>query len=154
MGLSLAVARYLQWLPLSLLTEHAMLASMAFQLVSVVAVLAARSQHKRANRRRIQGLDRIDPATGLINQPVFIERLDGMIARSERFKNQSAVLLIDIINTEQTQRDFGRKAADELPLRVATANSVRLPVTTPGQMVSCLKAASRQSDPRAARPIN
>ena len=40
-------------------------------------------------------------------------------ARSERFKNQSAVLVIDIINTEQTQRDFGRKAADELPLRVA-----------------------------------
>jgi GGDEF domain-containing protein len=118
-GLSLAVARYLQWLPLSLLTEHAMLASMAFQLVSMVAVLAARSQYKRANRRRIQGLDRIDPATGLINQPVFIERLDGMIARSERFKNQSAVLVIDIINAEQTQRDFGRKAADELPLMVA-----------------------------------
>ena len=120
LGLSLAVARYLQWLPLSLLTEHAMLASMAFQLVSMVAVLAARSQHKRASRRRIQRLDRIDPATGLINQPVFIERLDGMIARSERFKNQSAVLVIDIINTEQTQRDFGRKAADELPLRVAS----------------------------------
>ena len=118
-GLSLAVARYLQWLPLSLLTEHAMLASMVFQLVSVVAVLAARSQHKRANQRRIQGLDRIDPATGLINQPVFIDRLDGMIARSERFKNQSAVLVIDIINTEQTQRDFGRKAAEDLPLRVA-----------------------------------
>jgi diguanylate cyclase (GGDEF)-like protein len=118
-GLSLAVARYLQWLPLSLLTEQAMLASMAFQLVSILAVLAARSQHKRATRRRIHGLDRIDPATGLINQPVFIERLDRMIARSERFKNQSAVLLIDIINSEQTQRDFGRKAADELPLRVA-----------------------------------
>ena len=118
-GLSLAIARYLQWLPLSLLTEHAMLASMAFQLVTILAVLAARSQHKRANRRRIHGLDRIDPATGLINQPVFLERLDGMIARSERFKNQSAVLLIDIVNSEQTQRDFGRKAADELPLRVA-----------------------------------
>ena len=118
-GLSLAVARYLQWVPLSLLTEQAMLASMAFQLVSMLAVLAARSQHKRANQRRIQGLDRIDPATGLINQPVFIERLDRMIARSERFKNQSAVLLIDIINAEQTQRDFGRKAADELSLRVA-----------------------------------
>ncbi len=118
-GLSLAVARYLQWLPLSLLTEHAMLASMAFQLVTMVVVLAARSQHKRANRCRIQGLDRIDPVTGLINQPVFVERLDRMIARSERFKKQSAVLLIDIMNTDQTQRDYGRKAAEDLPLGVA-----------------------------------
>ena len=42
-----------------------------------------------------------------------------MIARSERLKNQSAVMLIDIVNTDQTQRDFGRKIADELPLRVA-----------------------------------
>ena len=148
-GLSLAVARYLQWLPLSLLTEHAMLASMAFQLVSVVAVLAARSQHKRANQRRIQGLDRIDPATGLINLPVFIDRLDGMIARSERFKNQSAVLVIDIINTEQTQRDFGRKAADELPLRVAA----RL-LTTAREIDSAARLSERRFGMLVEGPFN
>ena len=28
-------------------------------------------------------------------------------------------MLIDVINSDQVQRDFGRKAADELPLRVA-----------------------------------
>lgn len=118
-GLSVAVARYLQWVPLSFATEHGIMASMAFQLVSMLAVLAVRSQHRRENRRRIQGLDRVDPATGLINEHVFAERLVHMIARSERLKNQSAVLLIDIVNAEQTQRDFGRKAAEELPLRVA-----------------------------------
>ena len=118
-GLCVAVARYLQWVPLSFATEHGIMASMAFQLVSMLAVLAVRSQHRRENRRRIQGLDRVDPATGLINEHVFAERLGQMIARSVRLKNQSAVMLIDIVNAEQTQRDFGRKAAEELPLRVA-----------------------------------
>ena len=42
-----------------------------------------------------------------------------MTARSERFKHQSAVMLIDIVNTDQIERDFGRRNAEELPLRVA-----------------------------------
>ena len=117
---AMAIARYLQWIPLSFATEHGGLASMVFQLPALLAVLMLRSQQRRENRRRILGLDRIDPATGLINEHVFGERLMRMTARSERLKHQSAVMLIDITNIEQTQRDFGRKVADELPLRVAS----------------------------------
>jgi len=117
---AIATARYLGWIPLSVTTEQSGLASMAFQLPALLAVLVLRSQHSRENQRRILGLDLIDPATGLINEHFFGERLMRMIARSERLKHQSAVILIDIINTEQTQRDFGRKVADELPLRVAS----------------------------------
>ena len=43
-----------------------------------------------------------------------------MTTRAERFKHRGVVAVIDIFNTDQTQRDFGRKAADELPLRVAS----------------------------------
>ena len=117
---AIATARYLGWIPLSFITEQSGLASMAFQLPALLTVLVLRSQQSRENKRRILGLDRIDPATGLINEHVFGERLIRMVARSERLKHQSAVMLIDIINTEQTQRDFGRKIADELPLRVAS----------------------------------
>ncbi|WP_395059508.1 7TM diverse intracellular signaling domain-containing protein [Polaromonas sp.] len=118
-SLALAVARYLQWVPLSFATEHGVLASMALQMPAMLAVLVLRSQHRRENMRRIQGLDRVDPSTGLINESVFAERLARMIARSERLKHQGAVLMIDLVNTEQIQRDFGRKAAQDLPLRVA-----------------------------------
>jgi PleD family two-component response regulator len=45
-------------------------------------VLMLRSQQRRENIRRIQGLDRVDPATGLINGAVFHERLVRLIARS------------------------------------------------------------------------
>ena len=42
-----------------------------------------------------------------------------MMARSQRLKYQSAVLLIDIVNVEQIRRDFGARSAEELPLHVA-----------------------------------
>jgi GGDEF domain-containing protein len=118
-SLSLAIARYLQWLPLSFATEQGVLASMALQMPAMLVVLVLRSQQRRENRRRIQGLDRVDPSTGLINEQVFIERMTHMIARSGRLRHQGAVLLIDLVNSEQIQRDFGRRAAEELPLRVA-----------------------------------
>jgi len=119
-ALAIATARYMGWIPLTFMTEQSGLASMAFLLPALLTVLVLRSQQNRENSRRILGLDRIDPATGLINEHVFGQRLIRMVARSERLKHQSAVMLIDIINTEQTQRDFGRKVADELPLRVAS----------------------------------
>lgn len=119
LSLALAIGRYLQWLPLSVLTEQAALACMALQMPAMLVVLMVRSQQQRENKRRIQGLDRVDPSTGLINDSVFAERMERMIARSDRLKHQGAVLMIDLINTEHIQRDFGRKAAQDLPLRVA-----------------------------------
>lgn len=116
---AVSTARYLQWIPLSFATEQGGLASIALQLPAMLAVLVLRSQQRRENKRRIRGLDRIDPGTGLINAQVFEERMGRMMARSERLKHQGVVMLIDIVNAEQTQRDFGRKVADELPLRVA-----------------------------------
>lgn len=116
----ISIARYMQWIPLSFATEQGGLASMVFQLPALLTVLILRSQQRRENRRRILGLDRIDPTTGLITQQVFEERLLRMSLRSERLRHQSVVVIIDIVNTEQTQRDFGRKAIDELLLRVAS----------------------------------
>lgn len=113
------LARLSGLIPVSFLTMYGMQIGVAIELPIVMAVLMLRSQYRRENTRRIQGLDRVDPSTGLINEPVFIERMMRMIARSGRLKHQGAVLMIDLINTEQIRRDFGRRAAEELPLRVA-----------------------------------
>ena len=112
-------ARNLGWLPVSFLNTHVAQIGAAIELPILMVILMLRSQQHRENKRRILGMDRMDPATGLINGHVFAERLMRMIARSERLEQQSAVMLIDIVNTDQIERDFGRKAADELPLRVA-----------------------------------
>jgi two-component system, sensor histidine kinase LadS len=105
--------------PLGFFTRYGMQLGVSLHLPIVMLVLMLRSQHRRENTRRIQGLDRVDPATGLINGHVFAERLLQTMARSERLSQQSAVVLIELTNTDQIQRDFGGKAADELPLRVA-----------------------------------
>ena len=113
------LARSLGFASTGFLSQYGMLISVAVNLPIAMVVLLQRSQHRRENIRRVQGLDRVDPATGLINGHVFAERLMRMISRSGRLRHQSAVMLIDLVNSEQINRDFGRKAAEDLPLRVA-----------------------------------
>jgi GGDEF domain-containing protein len=91
----------------------------AIELPVLLVILMVRSQQRREHNRRIQGLDRIDPATGLINGQVFVERLSRMMARSARLKYESAVLVIDLVNLDHVRRIFGARSAEELPLRVA-----------------------------------
>ena len=118
-GAAFPMARLWGLIPVSFWTMHGMQVGIAIELPILLVILMVRSQQRRENNRRIQGLDRIDPATGLINAQVFAERLNRMMVRSQRLKYQSAVLLIDIINVEQVRRDFGVRSAEELPLRVA-----------------------------------
>jgi GGDEF domain-containing protein len=106
-------------LPMSFLALHGMQLATALHIPIVLVELMLRSQQRRENTRRIQGLDRVDPGTGLINGHVFASRLLRMIARSKRLHHQSAVMLIDLINTDQILFEYGRNAADELPLRLA-----------------------------------
>ncbi|CAN5676447.1 hypothetical protein BH11PSE7_BH11PSE7_30730 [soil metagenome] len=113
------IARATGFISSSFMTTYGMQLGIAFELPVLLVVLMLRSQQRREHNRRIHGLDRMDPATGLINGHVFTERLVRMIARSQRLRHQGAVLLIDIVNIEQIQRDFDRRSAEELPLRVA-----------------------------------
>jgi diguanylate cyclase (GGDEF)-like protein len=111
--------RVLGVVPHGLLSLHGLQFGHALELPVILVVLMLRSQQRRENRRRIRGMDRIDPATGLINSHVFVERLAVLVARAQRMQQPAAVLLVEIANHEAMQRAFGRKSADELPLRVA-----------------------------------
>jgi GGDEF domain-containing protein len=118
-GAAFPLARLWGLIPVSFWTMHGMQVGIAIELPVLLVILMVRSQQRREHNRRIQGLDRIDPATGLINGEVFVERLARMMARSERLKYQSAVLVIDVVNRDHVRRIFGARSAEELPLRVA-----------------------------------
>lgn len=118
-GAMFPLARTWGLVPVSFWTTHAMQIGIAVELPVVLVLLMLRSQQRREHNRRIQGMDRLDPATGLINGMVFTERLERMVARSQRLKHHSAVLIVDIVNIEQIRRDYDRRSAEELPLRVA-----------------------------------
>jgi len=113
------LARAAGIVPISFWTHHGMQIALAIELPVMLVVLMMRSQHRREHVRRIQGLDRIDPATGLINAAVFHERLVRLITRSQRLRFRSAMLLVDIANIEQLRRQFDNDAAREITLRVA-----------------------------------
>ena len=118
-GVLLSVARTAGLIPASFWTQHGTQIALALVLPVLMMMLLRRSEQRRDHGRRIQRLDRIDPATGLLNADVFHERLVRLIARSVRLKYRSAILLVEITNLDQIRRDFDRKAAQELPLRVA-----------------------------------
>lgn len=113
------VARAAGLIPVSFWTNHGMQIAIAIELPVMLILLALRSQHRREHVRRIQGLDRFDPATGLINAAVFHERLVRLITRSQRSNVRSAMLLVDIANIEPLRRRFGNDVTHEITLRVA-----------------------------------
>lgn len=119
LGSAFPLARTAGLIPMSFWTTHGMQIAIALELPLLLAVLMARSQDRRENYRRLHGLERTDPATGLINAQVFRERLGLLLARSERLRHQSMVMLVDIANIEQIRRGFDRRAAEEMPLQVA-----------------------------------
>ncbi|MDE2607246.1 MAG: diguanylate cyclase [Burkholderiales bacterium] len=118
-GAMFPIARAAGLIPIGFWTTHGMQVAIALELPILLLVLAMRSQHRREHVRRIQGLDRIDPATGLINAAVFHERLVRLITRSQRLKFRSAMLIVDIGNIDQVRRQFDAESARELTLRVA-----------------------------------
>lgn len=119
LGAVFTLARTWGLIPVGFWSSYGMQIGIAIEMPVLLAVLARRSQDRRENFRRIHGLERTDPATGLIQGEVFVERLARLIARSERLKLQSVALLVDIANVEQVRRDFDRRAAEEMPLLVA-----------------------------------
>jgi GGDEF domain-containing protein len=119
-GAAFPIARTLGLIPASFWTAYAIQLATAIEWPVLLVVLMLRGQSRRESRRRIRGLARLDPATGLINQEEFSHRLVQMNARSERLGYQSAVLVLEIVNIEQLCAKFDLRSADEMPLRVAS----------------------------------
>lgn len=116
---SLPLVYMLQWLPANAVTQHAWQAAFGVTIPVVFLMLVLRSQEKRNYRQRISRIDRIDPATGLANDMVFVHRLGSQIDRSVKLNYQSMVVVIDIANRSKLLEDFGRRTVLELTLRLA-----------------------------------
>ncbi len=119
LGAAPPLLRGMGWLPLNFWTQNALQLALALEIPLLMAPLLARTEARREYGRRVAGLERTDPATGLLNDTVFRERLRRLLVRSERLRHHAVLLLVDIVNVEQIRREFGNRAAQELPLLVA-----------------------------------
>jgi len=106
-------------IPVSALTLNAMPLAIAFELPALLVILMLRSQERREHGRRLLGLYRIDPATGLPNTQVFRKRLAVAIERAERMKYRSVVLLVEVAHPQEAGRDFDERGPSTLALHLA-----------------------------------
>ena len=107
------------WLPATPIAQYVWQAAFGVSLAVVFLMLLLRIQEKRNYKGRISSIDRIDPATGLVNDVVFTHRLSGQIDRSVKLGYLSMVVVIDISNRHKLREDFGRRCMLELTLRMA-----------------------------------
>lgn len=107
------------WLPNPLWLPLAGQAAVGLALPAMLLMLMLRNQERRDFQRRISQIDRVDPATGLVNDLVFMHRLRGQIERSARLKHLSMVVVIDITNRSKMLEEFGRRTTLEVALRLA-----------------------------------
>ncbi len=118
-ALALTLAHAWGWLTTSLVTENAVTVAVGAAVPLIFFMLMLRGQQRRDSQRRISQIDRVDPATGLINDLVFMHRLRSMIERSIRLNQQSAVVVMDIANRPEILEDFGRRNSLKVTLRLA-----------------------------------
>ncbi|HLY51777.1 MAG TPA: EAL domain-containing protein, partial [Steroidobacteraceae bacterium] len=84
----------------------------------VLATLRDISERKEAERR-IRRMARQDALTGLPNRRVFIEAVEGAVARSSRDGSAFAVLFLDLDQFKDVNDTLGHPAGDELLREVA-----------------------------------
>ncbi len=113
------VARLAGWVPATTWTHFIMQFAIAIELPVLLMVLMHRSRQQRESSRRLQRESQIDPSTGLATERLFLSRARRTAERAQqRWPGQSAIFVIEVANLAALQRNFGRRALDDVPLRV------------------------------------
>lgn len=101
---------------------------MTDQLVSLSDAEALIAEIKRLRSQvaeleeRVRVLDELahsDPLLALANRRSFLERLEGLIARVERYGNPAAMLFVDLDGLKRINDRFGHQAGDEALIQVS-----------------------------------
>jgi diguanylate cyclase (GGDEF)-like protein len=101
---------------LTLVTSHIIWITLAF-----LAFIAGWLMTKLYYFKKIKDLEQkaiTDPVTGLYNYKEFNKRLLQEIAKSQRYKTDFTLLLIDIDNFKNLNTKFGYKNADKVLLKI------------------------------------
>jgi diguanylate cyclase (GGDEF)-like protein/PAS domain S-box-containing protein len=90
-----------------------------------IAQLQDISERKRLEEQ-LRHLADHDPLTGLRNRRLFEHDLKMQVARSQRYGEQAAVMMIDLDSFKAINDQYGHKVGDEMLKAVATALTRRL----------------------------
>jgi diguanylate cyclase (GGDEF)-like protein len=93
--------------------------SAGFILLLMLVALIRRSKELLAVRIRAQGMESIDPLTGLLSAQLFRDRVRAAVSRFERSRHDAAVMHVRLANHELIRERHGPAVAEQSMIRAA-----------------------------------
>ena len=103
--------------PTSWLSEHALMLSLAFEVPMLLVALNIRSRERHGVEAREQAMASQDALTGLLAAHLFHDRLQQVVTRAVRHKEQAAVAYVELVNYGYIKRSHGTAVAEQSLLR-------------------------------------
>jgi diguanylate cyclase (GGDEF)-like protein len=117
LALALTLLRVFGWLPVSFLTQYAVVVAMTIQVPLLLVALSVRSRERHGAEIREQALSSQDALTGLLAPHLFQDRLQQVVSRFKRHREDAAVVFIDLVNHERIKAYHGQTVAEQSLLR-------------------------------------
>lgn len=106
------VLRNFHLLSAGFLSQYAMVTAAALEAPILLYGLIQRSSLQHEAQARARALELTEPLTGLTNRHNCILRLHDNLVRAQRYRHQSALLVINLDNHDWFQSTHGREVAD------------------------------------------
>lgn len=117
LAVGMALVRMFGWLPVSFGTQYAIVVAMALEVPLLLVALNIRSRERHGAQIRELALSSQDALTGLLAPHLFHDRLRQVVGRYKRYKENSAVVFIDLVNYPRIKAYYGSAVAEQSLLR-------------------------------------
>lgn len=113
----LVLASAMGWLPVTWLTQHAVVAAIGLEAPLLLIALNLRTRARHGAQAREEALASEDALTGLLAPHLFDDRLAQVVARFNREKEHAAIVYIDLVNYGRIKAHYGSAVAEQSLLR-------------------------------------
>lgn len=104
--------RNMDLLATGFLTQYSVTLGATLAAPITLYAFSLRTHERRENIARNAGLPLQDPLTGLANMRALLAGLHGAITRARRYKNQYALVLVELTNYDWFAKEHGQEMAD------------------------------------------
>ena len=113
----LLVASVMGLVPSSWLSRYGLLIGLSIEVPLLLITLNLRSRERHGAEARAQAISSQDALTGLLTAHLFQDRLNQMVARTQRYKEPAAVVFIELVNYRHIKKTWGVAVAEQSLLR-------------------------------------
>jgi two-component system, sensor histidine kinase LadS len=113
----LAVARAYGWITVSWFVQYGVVMALLIEAPMMMVALNVRSRQRHEIRMREQAMTTQDALTGLLMEHIFDDRLRQTMARSLKYREDAAVVLISLVNYDAITQAWGTPVAEQSVLR-------------------------------------